>query len=143
MEPLYIFWVAVIIISIIAEIATLQLVSLWFVIGGLFALAVSLFTQSIPVQIIVFTVVSVSMIVLVRPFIKNVLKFKVEETNAGRLIGRHAVVTKDIDNSLGKGEVNIEGSIWSARSKNNDVIAKGETVQIESILGVKLIVYKI
>lgn len=143
MDPLHTFWIIVIIISTVAEAITLQLVSIWFVMGALFAFIASLFTPLLYLQVIIFVIVSISMLLLARPILKNVLKFKIEETNAKRLLGRTAKVTIDINNSIGKGEVNIEGSIWSARSTNGDIIYKDDLVVIEDISGVKLIVHKI
>ncbi len=58
-----------------------------------------------------------------------------------RLIGKTAVVTKNIDNELGEGMVNVEGMTWSARSRDGNLIPKGETVEIDYISGVKLIVH--
>ena len=50
------------------------------------------------------------------------------------------VVVKDIDNSIGVGQVNVKGSIWSASSSDDTVIKTGEKVIINEIKGVKLIV---
>lgn len=143
MDPIHIIWLTMIIISVTAEAITLQLVSLWFVFGALSAFITSLFTPSLYIQIIVFIVVSISMLLLARPILKNLLRFKIEETNYKSLIGKTAKVTNDIDNSVGKGEVNIEGNIWSARSISGEIIHTNELVVIDDIAGVKLIVHKI
>lgn len=143
MESIYFFWIAIIFISIIAEAITSQLVSVWFMVGGLFALITSFFTQSLLIQTIIFIMVSVSMLVLLRPFLKNILNFKIEETNFARIIGKNALVTRNIDNTSGVGEVFIEGMSWSARSADNSKIDKGAIVKIDSISGVKLIVHKV
>lgn len=141
MAESFLFWIAIISISLFAEILTAQLVSIWFVVGGIIALIVSLFTYSFALQIIVFFIVSLFMMILIRPLIKNVMNFKTQRTNLDRLIGKTAVVTENIDNELGEGLVNVEGITWSARSRDGNLIRKGETVEIDYISGVKLIVH--
>lgn len=143
MDFLNIFWVFIVALSIAAEAVTTQLVSIWFMVGGLFALIFSLFGLSFFIQVSVFVLVSVIMLILIRPFIKNILKFKIQKTNFDRLIGEIALVTEKIDNLEEKGTVNIAGMDWSARSLTGENIQSGERVQIDSISGVKLIVHKI
>ena len=58
-------------------------------------------------------------------------------------IGREAVVTQAIDNLKGEGQVNVSGSIWTARSMDQTVIPKGASVLVDAIEGVKLIVHPI
>lgn len=139
----FLFWIAIIFISFAAEVMTAQLVSIWFMVGGILALITSLFTPSLPMQMIVFMLVSLFMIILVRPFIKNILKFKIQETNSDRLIGKIAIVTENINNKIGEGAVSIEGMVWTARSRDGDLIDINESVQVDAISGVKLIVHKI
>ena len=50
------------------------------------------------------------------------------------------MVTEEINNSLGLGQVNVSGSIWSARSVDQSVIVAGSNVQVQAIQGVKLMV---
>ncbi len=143
MENLYIFWIFILSISAIAEVITTQLVSIWFMVGGLLALIVSLFSPSFFLQLSVFIVTSVAMIILVRPYIKSMLKFKVQKTNLDRLIGKIAIVTEEISNLDEKGAVTISGIVWSARSLDGKIINKGEHVRIDSISGVKMVVRKV
>ena len=58
-----------------------------------------------------------------------------------QMIGQTALVTQDIDNLNAKGQVKVEGQIWTARSISDDVqLHEGQKVMIESISGVKVIV---
>ena len=75
-----------------------------------------------------------------RPLVKKLLVRKRVCTNADRVIGMTAVVTEEINNSLGLGQVNVSGSIWSARSVDQSVIVAGSNVQVQAIQGVKLMV---
>ena len=61
-------------------------------------------------------------------------------TNADRVIGKTAIVIQDIDNIEGKGQVNISGQIWSARSQQAVVIPAGTEVKVLRIEGVKVFV---
>ena len=68
------------------------------------------------------------------------MNFKKEDTNAGRYIGKDGIVIAQINNTLGEGQVNVLGSVWTARSENGSIIKVGENVQIKAIEGVKVIV---
>ena len=63
------FWIFVIIVTLIAEIFTIAFVSLWFTVGAGLALICNLLGLPLFVQWIVFIVVSVVGILLFRSFI--------------------------------------------------------------------------
>ena len=119
---------------------TIQLVSVWFVIGAVAALVSSLAGAEFYVQIIVFIAVSVLMLLITRPLVKKKLIVKSEPTIDDRCIGKTATVTEDIDNINATGQVKVDGQIWTARSINSSIIKKGTNVTVEKIDGVKLIV---
>jgi|MGYP000000659805 membrane protein implicated in regulation of membrane protease activity len=92
-------------------------------------------------QIIAFVIVSVILLILTRPWALKYLNSRTVRTNADSLIGQTALVTQDIDNLNAKGQVKVEGQIWTARSISDDVqLHEGQKVMIESISGVKVIV---
>ncbi len=140
MDPMPYVWLGVIVVMAIVEGLTTQMVSIWFVFGALVAFIVSLFGVSLPVQLIVFAAVSTVMLILTRPLVKKMMRFKKEDTNAGRYIGKTGLVTMEINNELGVGQVNVSGSVWTARAADGAVIPKGANVEVESIEGVKLLV---
>ena len=131
-------WISVIVLMSVLEVVTAQLVSIWFVFGAVGALISTIFTDSIFVQVLIFTIVSVISLIATRPVVKKFLNFKKEDTNLGRYIGKEAVVTAQINNRLGTGQVNAFGNVWTARSVDGEVIEKGQLVIIKSIDGVKL-----
>ena len=133
-------WLAVIILAAVLEAVTTQLVSIWFVVGGIFALIAGLLGASLPVQVLIFAAASAVALIVTRPFVKRMLNIKRVETNADRYIGKIGIVTLEIDNEAGRGQVNVLGSIWTARSADSSVISVGERVNVESIDGVKLMV---
>lgn len=133
-------WVIFAIFMLICEAMTTQLVSIWFVIGGAAAAISCIFTDNILVQSIVFLAVSLLCLFVTRPFVKKIMKNKKQPTNSDRLIGRVGIVTLDIVNQKGEGQVNVDGKIWSAKSADEREIKSGANVRISSIEGVKLVV---
>lgn len=141
MENYIVFvWIIFAVFMLICEILTTQLVSIWFVLGGIAAAITCIFTDNLLVQTLVFVLVSLIALLATRPLVKKFLKNKKEPTNSDRLIGRVAIVTMDIVNQTGEGQVNVDGKIWSAKSSDGCEIKSGANVKITSIEGVKLVV---
>lgn len=136
----YIIWAVAIIVFGIAEAATAQLVSIWFVIGAVAGLISAFCGANFYVQLIVFIAVSVLALVITRPLVKKYIKPKKEHTNADRVLTQDGIVVEEINNTLGKGQVKVDGKLWTARSENGDIIPEGSIVKTEKISGVKLIV---
>ena len=137
------FWIFVIIATLIAEIFTIALVSLWFTVGAGLALICNLLGLPVFVQWIVFIVVSVLGILLFRSFWVNKMKKEIVPTNADANIGKEVVVTEDIDNMLNLGEVKVNGQLWSAKALNENKIEKNTKVVIRKIEGNKLLVERV
>ena len=138
-------WVAILIISIILEVRTNDVVSIWFMPAATVSLVLSFFfddpLQGLLVQVIAFVAVSgVSFIIFKIAFNKKIKKQKRGKTNITALIGERCLVTEEISNIHVKGAVNLNGRIWSARSVDqDDVIEEGTIVVVNRIEGVKLI----
>ncbi len=136
-------WIAVGLAAVVLELLTPSaLVSIWFAIGALAAWICALFNWSFPVQIIACLVVSILFIVAVRPVAIRYLRGNITATNADRLIGDIAVVTKEIK-ECEWGEVKIQGTLWSAISMDRVTIMVNERVRVAAIEGAKLLVRKI
>lgn len=69
----------------------------------LIAFLVSLFSDSLLAQCIVFLAVSALCLALVRPVARKHFSPRVRPTNADRLVGGEAVVTETIDNLAASG----------------------------------------
>ena len=142
MSGMTIFWLIFTVVTAVLEGVTVQLVSVWFAIGGLAACITSLFTDSIPIQAVVFVVVTAIALVVTRPLVKKLRKKKAEPTNADRYLGKTAVVVERIDNENATGLVKVDNQKWTARSVDGSPIEEGLTVTVEAIEGVKLMVQK-
>ncbi|MFT0763157.1 NfeD family protein [Scrofimicrobium sp. R131] len=91
-------------------------------------------------QIVVFVVVSILLLIFIRPWAKRHLERSTPQihTNAQALIGKSAVVTQTLEGSAGR--VQLDGSEWSARGEGERVIAAGTQVWVVAIDGATAIV---
>ena len=135
-----VLWLALLIVFAVLEASTVSLVSIWFMGGALTALIAALCGAEIWLQVVLFFVVSIALLLCLRPLSKKLLKKRKVATNADSNIGKTAVVTETIDNLRGTGAVKISGVEWSARSVDDSVLEKDAVVRILRIEGVKVCV---
>ena len=135
-----VFWIVLLVVLVVVEAVTAQLVTIWFAAGAAAALIAERCGAQQWLQWIIFIAVSVIALIATRPLVKKATKSTTEPTNADRCIGQTAVVTEDISNVDGKGQVQVGGTVWTARSSDGSVFRKDEKVTVERIDGVKLIV---
>ncbi len=140
MEPILIVWLLGIIVFVILEAVTYQLISIWFAAGAAGGLIAAIAGASWGLQMTVFLVLSVLFLLCLRPVSRKLIRTKKENTNTEGLIGKEVFVIKGVDNIWETGEGKINGMIWSVKSADNSAISDGETVIVERIEGVKLIV---
>ena len=133
-------WLIISGVCFIAEIITVGFLIFWLAIGALFAMVVSFFTDKIIIQTAVFVISSTVLIFATKPFVKKFAKTKDVKTNAYSIIGKNAIVTKDIDSINGKGQIKVDSETWSALGKDDMNIEKGTEVEVLKIDGVKAIV---
>ena len=136
---MFYIWLFIIIVLAFIEVMTVNLVSIWFIISGLFALITSFIFDNFLIQFAVFVVLGVLLMITTRDVLEKKLVRK-EKTNLDRIIGMKGVVTEEID-MFQIGEVKVDGKAWSAVSTTK--IEVGEIVKILKIEGVKLIVERI
>ncbi len=137
---IYIIWAVLIVVFGVLESATAQLVSIWFMLGAIASLIAALLGAEIVTQLIIFIAVSALTLVITRPLVKKYIHPNRQRTNADRVIGQIGIVTEDINNTQGTGQVKADGKIWTARTIDNSLIPQSSEVIIEKIDGVKLIV---
>lgn len=133
-------WLAVMVLAVFIEMSTMTLVSIWCAIGALAAVFAAYFGMSFPAQLLIFLGVSIVVAAVIRPIAKRYAAQHVVPTNADRLLGMNARVTEAIDNAKPCGSVYVDGKTWTARSVDGEMIPVGETVKIERMEGIKLIV---
>jgi len=142
MEYMPYIWLGIAVVLAVIEVATSQLVTLWFVIGAaVTAVCSATFLKGqLLWQIILFVVVSAVTLILTRPLVKKLKANEHVSTNSDRNIGKTAIVTSDIDPELGIGQVRVGSEKWSAKSSDGAKIAEGKNVKVVGIEGVKLVV---
>ncbi len=133
-------WLVISGIFFVLEIATVGFFVFWFGIGAIFAMIVSLFTSNIIIQTTVFLITSTLLILLTKPFVQKISHQDTVQTNAYSIIGQTGVVTKEIDAKKGIGQIKVGSEIWTANTKQDEVIPVGTEVEILEISGVKAIV---
>lgn len=133
-------WLILAVIFLIAEAATVTMVSLWFALGALAALAVALLGGSWGLQIGTALVVSAALLACLRPLVRKHFTPKLTKTNVDAIIGSEGYVTAEIDNISATGKVKLGAMEWTARSTPGTVIPKGTLVKVDKIEGVKAFV---
>ena len=128
-------WLVLFIVLVFIELATVNLVTIWFAIGSLVSFFVSLFTDNTSLQIGIFVVVSFIALLLTKKFVNKVKNKQIIPTNLDRVIGKIGIVTETIS-PLKIGEVKVDGKRWSAVSDTE--IKLNEKVKILAIDRVKL-----
>lgn len=137
-------WLLLAAVFIIIEIITLGLTTIWFAGGAFIAAIAAIAGANLPIQIVLFVIVSVALLALTRPLAVKHLDNKIQKTNVESLIGQTAIVLQDINNLQEEGQAKINGMEWTARAKEDaDLIEKGTAVRVVEIKGVKLIVERI
>lgn len=141
MNEVLIFWLVLLIIAIVVEIASMGLTSIWFAGGALVAILAAILQAPVFLQVILFFVVSIVLLIFTRPVAVRYFNRDRVKTNVESMVGRQAVVTGEIDNLQGIGQVTVAGQEWSARSIDDKLrIPVGSVVNVVSISGVKLLV---
>ena len=125
-------WLAVFVVCIGLEAASMALTSIWFAGGALIACVLSIAGVNLYIQMAVFVVVSFLLLYSTRPLALRYINQKTVRTNVDALVGKKARVTAEIDND----------EEWTARSADGSRIPKDTMVQIQAVSGVKLIVSK-
>ena len=139
---MWIVWLVIAVIMLVIEAATTGLATLWFARGAIVAMIMDLCGASLASHIIVMAAVSAVCFVLcmiwVKPKLESLRKKNIQRTNADRLIGREGIVIVPLNKDEGKGQVKVDGQVWSAKADTD--IAEGIKVTIKAIEGVKLVV---
>lgn len=137
----WIVWLLIAGFFFVAEMITVGFLVFWIAIGALITCLVSLiFPSNILIQVLVWVISSTILMIFTRPLVNKYVKTKDTATNVYTILGKTAVVTEEINNILGKGQVKVDSDVWSAKSEDGKIIAKGCPVEILKIDGVKVIV---
>ena len=141
MSATFWIWLSIIVITVILEIITTDLVSIWFTFGAVIPLFLSAFDVLNPIwQTVIFVIVSAVLLSALRKVtIKFFFKNNNSKTNLDTLIGeKYRLIEGTTFEKLGK--IEIKDIAWSVMGENQQTIKKGQIVEIVKIEGNKLIV---
>ena len=130
-----IFWILLAIVTLIIELFSVGLISIWFTVGAGCALICSLLGWHLMIQWVVFILVSIVGLLLFRNYWVKKMKNNIVATNIDANVGKEVLVVEDIDNSLDLGAVKMNGQFWSAKSIEGEKIKKDTKVVIRKIEG--------
>jgi len=145
----WIIWTVLGVILIIAEVFTPGFVLLWFGIGALAAaLAGLLGIASLPLQFLIFALVSVSLTAASRTIFVNYFSREREgddlKMGVDALPGKVGTVVSSSKGALNEGAVKVYGSTWTAYpSEGEEPLEAGERVTVERIQGASIYVRRI
>ena len=133
-----IVWILVAIAVIAIDIVTSSFIFMWFSLGAIVAIILSLLGISVAWQVIAFLVVGIATVSIGYPWAKK--KFKADVNHVPTMeqtyIGKEMIADEDMEE---KSKIKVSGIYWTAYNKGK-TIKKGEKYTITGIEGNKLIV---
>lgn len=134
-------WAVLLIVFVIIEVITIQLVSIWLAAASLITMLCAFFLD-IPflTQLGIFTLSSIIMLAVTMPLLRKNLNKGHIPTNAELDVGKSAVVIEEINTEIHTGRVTLNGVDWSAVSGNGEIIPKNSIVTVTEVQGAKLVV---
>ena len=138
-QYLWILWVILGVMLIVAEIFTLGFVLFWFGLGALAAAFAALMGVGVPGQFLIFALISIGLTVMSRTiFAKYLWHPEESEVKMGvdSLPGQIGTVTDGSSGALDEGAVRVYGSVWTAYPADEDAkLIEGEKVEVVSVKG--------
>lgn len=133
-----IVWLLVAIALIVIDIVTSSFIFMWFSLGAIVAIMLSLLEISVAWQIVAFLAVGVATVSIGYPWAKK--KFKADVNHVPTMeqtyIGKEMIANEDMEE---KSKIKVDGIYWTAYNKGK-IIKKGKKYTITGIEGNKLIV---
>jgi len=129
-------WLTVAFIAAILEVSIPHFGSAFVSAGAIAAAAAAYLGFSIPMQIGTFVVVLMVSLVALRSTLVGRLGGQGVPSRTEALVGRHGIVTHEIEPTTGAGRVNVSGEDWAARSSG--AIATGTKIKVIGADGIVL-----
>jgi membrane protein implicated in regulation of membrane protease activity len=129
-------WLGIAFVAAVIEVSVPHFGSMFVSLGALAGAAAALLGFDVPVQVGTFIVVMVVSLGALRSRLLGKLGGPGVPSRTEQVIGRHGLVTHDIDPVVGTGRVNVAGEDWAARSK--ETITAGTKVKVTGADGIVL-----
>ncbi len=143
MEQIVVYlWGALALIMVVLEISSTGILQIWFAIGAICAAVVArYFPDNYLAQILVFSIVSgVLSFIGSKIFTEKTQGKQVGSNPVYSIIGKTAIVTKEINTVDGSGQITVNGDKWSAKTNGEEVVPENTKVKVLDIDGVKAVV---
>lgn len=141
MDPWIVTWLCLAVVTLVIELVTVGLTSIWLTGGSLCSLVACALHAPVWVQIVIFFAVTFVLLYFTRPWAIKFLNNKRTRTNYEETIGREVRVIERVSNHADTGRVNYNGMEWTARSLNeDDIFEEGDLAIVSNVVGVKLII---
>ena len=102
---------------------------------------ISMIAMPFQIQLLIFTIISVLLLIFTRPIALKKLAVKRAATNSDSIIGKKVAVTEKIT-PLNKGAIKVNGLVWTATTQDGSELDVGELCEIVSIEGATAVVKK-
>ncbi len=129
-------WLTIAFVAAIVEVSIPHFGSAFVSAGAIAAATAAYLGARVPVQIGTFVVVLMVSLIGLRSTLVGRLGGRGVPSRTDALVGRHGIVTHDIDPTTGTGRVNVSGEDWAARSTHT--IAAGTRVRVVGADGIVL-----
>jgi membrane protein implicated in regulation of membrane protease activity len=144
-DLVWILWVVLGVILIVAEIFTSGFVLLWFGVGAIAAALAAIAGAGYPFQFLIFFVVSIALTAASRTIFTKYLTRHADEGNyksgAESLPGQVGTVVAPSRGALLEGAVKVYGSTWTAYpAEGEEPLEDGARVVVESVRGASIYV---
>ena len=129
-------WLGVAFVAAIVEVSVPHFGSMFISLGAVAGAAAALLGFGVAAQFATFIIVMVVSLAALRTRLVGRLGGPGVPSRTAPLVGKHGLVTVDIDAALGTGRVTVGGEDWAARSR--DHIAAGTRVTVVGADGIVL-----
>ena len=144
---LWIVWLILAVVLIIAEIFTLGFVLFWFGVGALAAALVGFFGLGLGWQFATFAVVSIALTAMSRTIFANYFAHgegNAMKTAVDSLPGKVGTVIESSKGSLNEAAVKVFGSTWTAFPADEETkLIEGEKVEVVEVRGSSIYVRRV
>ena len=134
-------WLGIMVGALILELATMELVSIWFTFGAVLPFILETATVlGFEWQIAIFIIVSIILLLSLRKITKKyLLRHSEGKTNLETIIGKQCKLIEPITTDA-SGTIKINGVVWTAIAENEQTIESGAKVEIVKVDGNKIVV---
>lgn len=135
-------WALIFVVTLIIELSTADLTTIWFCLGSLVALLCAAIPLNPAIQVFIFIGVSVTLLFATKPLTKKMMNRDIIRTNADKIVGMIGVVTKTIfPNEIG--EIKVDNNDWRAICNEGVTVEVGDKILVSAVSGNKAVVTKV